>query len=174
MEDFAKIKGLYISALNNDVDIALVENMGEKYHNTRPIKVGDDDQNSINRIHLYVSCGCSRWCRFCLNLEQLKKSDGSQIAINPESVEMIRKSINKDIPKDLIWDVINDALEIGLNLRCSFMLGFLNETEEDIIELANTIKSIVKTKNAINKDLSVKIKISLCTKTTNTLPMGSV
>ena len=67
MEDFAKIKGLYISALNNDVDIALVENMGEKYHNTRPIKVGDDDQNSINRIHLYVSCGCSRWCRFCLN-----------------------------------------------------------------------------------------------------------
>ena len=95
------------------------------------------------------------------SLEQLKLSGGTQIAINPESVDRIRKSINKDIPENLIQEVIRNTFELGLDLRCSFMLGFSNETEEDIIDLADTIKSIVKTKNSINKDLSIKIKISL-------------
>ncbi len=94
-------------------------------------------------------------------MEQLKQSGGQVIAINPESIDRIRKSINKDIPENLIQNIIRDAFELGLNLKISFMLGFSNETEQDIIELAEYIKSIVKTKNAINKDLSIKVKISL-------------
>lgn len=95
------------------------------------------------------------------SLEQLKQSGGQMLAINPESIDKIRKSINKDIPENRIQNVIKDAFEVGLNIRISFMLGFSNETEEDIIELAEYIKSIVKTKNTINKDLSIKVKISL-------------
>lgn len=233
LEEFAKIEGLYISELNNRTNITLVEDMDKKYHNTKPITSGDNEENRINLIHLEVARGCSRGCRFCMSgylyrpiretsverlisiaeesrknmgfnkvlltadaiadysridelilklkernfnimlssariesitresLEQLKLSGGTQIAINPESVDRIRKSINKDIPENLIQEVIRNAFELDLDLRCSFMLGFSNETEEDIIDLADTIKSIVKTKNSINKDLSMKIKISL-------------
>lgn len=95
------------------------------------------------------------------SLKQLKQSGGQLISINPESIDRIRKSINKDIPENLIQNVVEYAFELGLNLRISFMLGFSNETEADIIELAEYIKSIVKTKNSINKDLSIKVKISL-------------
>ena len=41
--------------------------MDKKYHNTKPIKVGNDEQNRINRIYLDVARGCSRSCRFCVN-----------------------------------------------------------------------------------------------------------
>ena len=233
LKEFAKIEGLYIPELNNKTNIALIKDMDEKYHNTKPIKVGNDDQNRINRIYLDVARGCSRSCRFCINgylykpinetsveklisiaeqsrknsgintvlltadaiadysgfdelilnlkqrnfnieltaariesitpdiLEYLKQSGTKEIAINPESVDRIRKSMNKDIPEDIIQDVIQNAFEIGLNIRCSFMLGFPNETKKDIINLANYIKSIVDTKNSINKDLYVRFRVSL-------------
>ena len=232
LEEFAKIKGLYIPELNNRTDIALVEDMDKKYHTTKPIIVDDNEQNRINWTRLEVTRGCARGCRFCMSgylyrplretsverlveiaektrkntgfnkiglsgdaitdysridelisnlqkrgfnielassriesitrksLEQLKQSGGDVIAINPESIDKIRKSINKDIPENLIQNVIRDAFELGLNLKISFMIGFSNETKEDIIELADYIKSIVKTKNVINKDLSIKVKIS--------------
>ena len=233
LEEFAKIDGLYIPELNNKTNIVLVKDMDKKYHNTKPIKMGDDEQNRINRIYLDVARGCSRSCRFCINgylykplieasveklldvaeesrknsginrvlmtadaiadysgfdelisnlkqrnfhieltaariesitqesLEQLKESGANEIAINPESVDRIRKSMNKDIPEDVIQDVIRNAFELGLNIRCSFMLGFPNETEEDIIDLADYIKSIVNTKNSINDELYVRFRVSL-------------
>ena len=233
LKEFAKIEGVYIPELNNQTDIVLIKDMNEKYHNTKPIKVGNDEKNRINRIYLDVARGCSRSCRFCINgylykpiieasveklldvaeksrknsgintvlltadaiadysgfdelvlklkqrnfnieltaariesltpetLEYLKESGANEIAINPESVDRIRKSMNKDIPEDIIQEVIRNSLEIGLNIRFSFMLGFPNETKEDIIDLANYIKSIVNTKNSINEDLYVRFRVSL-------------
>lgn len=233
LKEFAKIEGLYIPKLNNKTNIVLVKDMDKKYHNTMPIKVGNDEQNRINRIYLDVARGCSRSCRFCVNgylykpivetsvekllnvaeearknsgintvlltadaiadysrfnelifnlkernfkieltaaridsvtpeiLEILKESGTKEIALNPESIDRIRKSMNKDIPEEVIQNVIRNALEIGLNIRFSFMLGFSNETKEDVIDLANYIKSIINTKNSINKDLSVRFRIQL-------------
>ena len=233
LKEFAKIEGLYIPKLNNKTNIVLVKDMDKKYHNTKPIKVGNDEKNRINRIYLDVARGCSRSCRFCVNgylykpivetsvekllnvaeesrknsrintvlltadaiadysrfnelifnlkernfkieltaaridsvtpeiLELLKESGTKEIALNPESIDRIRKSMNKDIHEMVIQNVIRNALEIGLNIRFSFMLGFSNETKEDIIDLANYIKSIINTKNSINKDLSVRFRIQL-------------
>lgn len=233
LKEFAKIEGLYIPKLNNKTNIVLVKDMDKKYHNTMPIKVGNDEQNRINRIYLDVARGCSRSCRFCVNgylykpivetsvekllnvaeearknsgintvlltadaiadysrfnelifnlkernfkieltaaridsvtqeiLEILKESGTKEIALNPESIDRIRKSMNKDIPEEVIQKVIRNALEIGLNIRFSFMLGFSNETKEEVIDLANYIKSIINTKNSINKDLSVRFRIQL-------------
>ena len=48
-------------------------------------------------------------------------------------------------------------------MKFLFILGFPNETEDDVIELANYIKSIINTKNSINKDLSLSFQFSLLT-----------
>ena len=67
LEEFAKIRGLYIPKLNNRTDIALVEDMNKKYHTTKPIIIGDNEKNHINWTRLEVTRGCGRCCRFCMS-----------------------------------------------------------------------------------------------------------
>lgn len=94
------------------------------------------------------------------SLKSLKKSGLKTLTIAPESIYSLRKSINKDIPDELIDNVIETALQIGFNLKLYFIIGFPNETYEDLLSLSEYIKSINKQKNEINKRLSVKFSIN--------------
>ena len=87
----------------------------------------------------------------------------NDFAIALESIAKLRKSMNKDIPEESIQNLIKTAFKMGFNMKFLFILGFPNETEEDVIELANYIKSIINTKNSINKDLSLSFQFSLLT-----------
>ena len=93
-------------------------------------------------------------------LKFLKESGLRTLTIVPESIYKLRKSINKDISDDLIDNVVEKALKKGFNLKFYFIIGFPNETEEDILNLSKYIKSIDDKKNTINKKLSVKFSIN--------------
>lgn len=93
-------------------------------------------------------------------LKFLKESGLRTLTIAPESIYKLRKSINKDISDDLIDNVVEKALKKGFNLKLYFIIGFPNETEEDILNLTKYIKSIEDKKNTINKKLSVKFSIN--------------
>ena len=96
-------------------------------------------------------------------LENLKNAGISDFAIALESTSKLRKSMNKDIPEESIQNLIKTAFKMGFNMKFLFILGFPNETDDDVIELANYIKSIINTKNSINKDLSLSFQFSLLT-----------
>lgn len=85
------------------------------------------------------------------SLNSLKKSGAKTITIAPESIYPLRKSINKNIPDEKIFEIIKKATELGLNLKLYFLIGLINETKEDIEELALYIKKIhsLKDKNSI-------------------------
>ncbi|AGN17176.1 MAG: radical SAM protein [Methanobrevibacter boviskoreani] len=94
------------------------------------------------------------------SLEYLKKSGLKTLTIAPESIYHLRKRINKDIPDELIDNLIDSALNIGFNLKFYFIIGFPNETKEDIIELKDYIKDIDSRKDKIDHSLSVKFSIN--------------
>jgi radical SAM superfamily enzyme YgiQ (UPF0313 family) len=89
-----------------------------------------------------------------------KNSRLDRFDIAQESIYKIRKSVNKDVPDDVIQNVVETAFDIGLNLKFLFLIGFPNETEEDIRDLAKYIKSILKTRDKYDKNLEVDFRIS--------------
>jgi len=84
-------------------------------------------------------------------LDYLKKSGAKTITIAPESIYPLRKSINKNISDDKIFKIIKKATHLGFNLKLYFLIGLINETKEDIEELALYIKKMdsLKNKNSI-------------------------
>ena len=70
LEKFLDIEGVYIPEFDNKAKIALVKDMDDACHITRPIisTSDDDDYQSVfnNSIMLNVSRGCTRGCRFCM------------------------------------------------------------------------------------------------------------
>ena len=71
LEKYLSIPGIYIPEFNNKTKIAIVEDMDDAYHITKPIisMSDNEDYKSIfnNSIMLNVSRGCSRGCRFCMS-----------------------------------------------------------------------------------------------------------
>lgn len=80
-------------------------------------------------------------------LETLKKSGLKTITIAPESIAKIRKSINKEISDEKIFEIVKIAFDLGFNIKLYFIIGFPNETLEDIEELANFMKKIASFRN---------------------------
>ena len=93
-------------------------------------------------------------------LEIIKNAGLERFDIAPESIYRIRKSLNKDVSDELIQNTIEMILGVGLNIGFLMMFGFPNETNEDILDLAKFIKSILKTRDSINKNLRVEFKLS--------------
>lgn len=83
-------------------------------------------------------------------LKSLKRSGLKTLTIAPESIYSLRKSLNKDISDEKIFEVINEAIKLDFNLKLYFLIGIPNEKNEDIINLAEYIKSIAKLKNKKN------------------------
>ena len=232
LEEFLKIKGLYISEFNNHTDVALIDNMDEKFHIYNPFVVKDENNKIVNTIHLDVLRGCSHGCRFCMAgflykpsretsfeklieiaeesrknsginavylvgpdlsdhskffdlidelhernfnvgfpsmrleniskglLQNLKDSGADRFDLAPESIYKIRRSVNKDFSDETVENVMKTAFEIGFNLKFLFLMGFPNETDEDVVNLAKYVKSILKTRDSINKDLEVDFRVS--------------
>ncbi|MBE6505111.1 MAG: radical SAM protein [Methanobrevibacter millerae] len=71
LNNFLDTDGIYIPEFDNNVKIALVENMDDAYHITDPIitKTDNDEYRTVfsDSIMLNVSRGCTRGCRFCMS-----------------------------------------------------------------------------------------------------------
>ncbi|SDA37931.1 radical SAM protein [Methanobrevibacter millerae] len=71
LSSFLDIKGIYIPEFDNDANIAIVNEMEDAYHITRPIisRSDDDEYKTVfsDSIMLNVSRGCTRGCRFCMS-----------------------------------------------------------------------------------------------------------
>ena len=93
-------------------------------------------------------------------LQIFKNSGLDRFDIAPESIYKIRKSVNKDVPDEVVQNVMEMALDTGLHLKFLFLMGFPNETNEDIVDLANYIKSILKTRDSFDKNLEVDFRVS--------------
>lgn len=91
------------------------------------------------------------------SLKSLKESGQKTLTIAPESIYKLRHSINKDISDEKIDEICNLAIEMGFNLKLYFIIGFPNEDNEDIKELAEYIKRIDSKKR---KGISIKFSIN--------------
>lgn len=91
------------------------------------------------------------------SLISLKKSGEKTLTIAPESIYSLRHSINKNIKDEKIIEVIEKAVEIGFNLKLYFIIGFPNETKENIDELVDFIKEINSKKR---KGTSIKFSVN--------------
>lgn len=232
LEEFIDIQGVYIPKFNNHTKIALIDNMDEKFHNTNPIIVKNEDNEIVNTIRLDVLRGCSHGCRFCMAgylykpsretsleklieiaevarentgissvylvgpdiadhsrflelidelnkrnfnvglpstriekisrkmLQNLKDSGTDHFDIAPESIYKIRRSLNKDFDDEKIDYVMKTAFDIGLNLKFLFLIGFPQETNEDIVDLTKYIKSIIKTRDDFDKNIELDFRVS--------------
>ena len=232
LDEFLKIKGVYVPEFNNHTEIALIDDMDKKFHIYNPFVVKNERDEIVNTIHLDVLRGCSHGCRFCMAgflykpsretsfeklievaeesrensginavylvgpdladhsrffelldelhkrdfnvgfpsmrlekisrklLQVLKDSGADRFDLAPESIYKIRRSVNKDFSDETVNNVMKTAFEIGLNLKFLFLIGFPNETDEDIVSLAEYVKSILKERDSINKDLEVDFRVS--------------
>lgn len=93
-------------------------------------------------------------------LLSLKKAGLKKLTIALESTIKNRMSMNKNISEKTLRNLIKMALELNFNLRLYFIIGFPNETEEDILKLTEFFKSIIDLKNQINENLNLEFKIS--------------
>jgi len=66
----------------------------------------------------------------------------STITLAPESVFCVRKSLNKPISDEKTFEVVKEALNIGLNVKMYFLVGSPIETQENILELSQLMKSL--------------------------------
>lgn len=89
-------------------------------------------------------------------LTSLKKSGAKTITIAPESIYSLRKSINKNIVDEKVFEIIKNATELRLNVKLYFLVGLVNETKEDIEELANYIEKI----DSLKENNSIKFSIN--------------
>lgn len=75
-------------------------------------------------------------------LETLKRSGLKTITIAPESISRLRKVINKDIPDEKIFSVIRNAVELDFKIKLYFLIGIPGESQKDIEELVEYMKTI--------------------------------
>lgn len=170
LEEFLKIKGLYLPQFNNPTDIVLIENMDDKFHVYNPVVVKDENDEIVNTIHLDVLRGCSHGCRFCMAGYLYKPSRETSFEKLMEIAEESRKNsgINTvylvgpdlaDHPR--FFELLDTLHERNFNIGFPSMrlekisremLELLKDSGADRFELAP--ESIYKIRKSMNKDFS--------------------
>ncbi|MDR2966814.1 MAG: radical SAM protein [Methanobacteriaceae archaeon] len=174
LNSFLDIKGIYISEYDNHVEKAIVSNMDEAYHITKPIITKTKNKKYLpvfgNSILLNVSRGCTRGCRFCMAgymyrplretslnkliwvAEEARKSTGI------EKVSLIGAAVS-DYSKidEIINELLNRKFQISTpSLRIESItpksLANLKESGTKTITIAP--ESTYNIRKSLNKDIS--------------------
>jgi len=177
IDSFSSIKGIYIPAVNNKVEKAIVKDMDNAYHITKPIVVKTEkkeDEEFLpvfgNSILLNVSRGCTRGCRFCMSgylyrpvrETPLKKlfaiAEESRKNTTLNKVSLIGAAVS-DYSKidELTIGLLNRGFQISTpSLRVESItketLKSLKESGAKTITIAP--ESIYSLRKSINKDIS--------------------
>lgn len=232
LEEFLKVKGLYICELDNNTEIAMMTKQEDRYYFTNPVVFKDENNKIVKPIWLDVVRGCDHGCRYCMvgylyrptritpyeklieiaektrentglnkvilvgpdlsyhpqlydlinylekrgfNIQVpsirpekltkdyfrfLKNSGLPRFDLAPETCGKIRKSMNKDISDEVIENAIRMVFEEGMDLKLLMMIGFPNESDEDVVAFAKYIKSIINLRNSIDETKRIQIKLS--------------
>ena len=174
--EFSKIKGIYVSELNNPTKIC-INNMDSIYHNVYPLIVETENKDYLpvfnNSIFLNVSRGCTRGCRFCMssfmyrplretNLEKLFEiAEKSRENSGFNKVNLIGTAVGDYSKLD---ELINGLKERNFEVSTpSLRMESLNlETlsalkESGLKTLTIAPESIYTLRKDINKDISDKL-----------------
>ena len=170
LEEFLKIKGLYIPEFNNHTDVALIDDMDGKFHITSPFAVRDENGVIVNTIHLDVLRGCSHGCRFCMAGFVYKPSRETSFERLIEIAEKSRQNSGIDavyfVGPDLadhskFFELIDELHErnftvgfpsMRLEKISRKMLQLLKDSGADRFDLAP--ESIYRIRRSLNKDFS--------------------
>ncbi|KZX10558.1 radical SAM protein [Methanobrevibacter filiformis] len=94
-------------------------------------------------------------------LQNLAESGLKTITLAPESIYSLRKSLNKNIHDAELYKVIEDTISLNFNIKLYYLIGIMNETNEDIKELSEHIKYINSLKNNKNNgNKSIKFSVN--------------
>ena len=177
LDKFANLDGVYVSKLDNEVQMAILDDMVGAYPVYYPIITETDDDELLpvfsNSILLNVSRGCTRGCRFCMSsylYRPLRETNASEL-LNIAKTAREKTGLNK---VSLIGAAVADYSDIAGLISSFEENGFQistpsmrieSITHETLVSLKKsglktlTIapESINKLRLAINKDISDEI-----------------
>ena len=177
LDKFANLDGVYVSKLDNEVQMAILDDMVGAYPVYYPIITETDDDELLpvfsNSILLNVSRGCTRGCRFCMSsylYRPLRETNASEL-LNIAKTAREKTGLNK---VSLIGAAVADYSDIAGLISSFEENGFQistpsmrieSITHETLVSLKKsglktlTIapESINKLRLAINKDISDEV-----------------
>ncbi len=130
------------SAINFVVD-SLIDKLGEK--------------------HVSISLPSLRTDAFSVDLaKKIQSVKKTGLTFAPESAsQRMQRVINKGISRDQVLSTISDAFSSGWEtVKLYFLLGLPSETDEDIKEIAELVKSALGVAKKLNKRAELNISVS--------------
>lgn len=132
--------------------------------------VFQDDTFTLNKKRIFALCDLiqSRGMKFewlattrvdCLNLELMKamKAAGCRVltfgaeSMNPQTLKWLKKGFTvEQVHRAVAW-----AKEVGLTVRCTYLMGIGDETEEDLMRSIKLARELEVSKLKANVGLSV-------------------
>lgn len=119
--------------------------------------------DKLGKKHVSISLPSLRTDAFSVDLaKKIESVRKTGLTFAPESAtERMQRVINKGISRDQVLSTIKDAFSSGWeSVKLYFLLGLPSETDEDIKEIAELIKSALRTAQEFNKRASLNISVS--------------
>ncbi|MGQ9609634.1 MAG: TIGR03960 family B12-binding radical SAM protein [bacterium] len=119
--------------------------------------------DKLGKKHVSISLPSLRTDAFSVDLaKKIESVRKTGLTFAPESAtERMQRVINKGISRDQVLSTIKDAFSSGWeSVKLYFLLGLPTETDEDIKEIAELVKSALRTAQEFNKRASLNISVS--------------